>query len=79
MSGYTPYSRPPVPRQPDLDLIRELATSVSIPIIAEGRITTPEQAAAALVAGAFAVVVGTAITAPAAITRQFAGALTARS
>lgn len=79
LSGYTPHSRPAVPHLPDLDLIRELDASVSVPIIAEGRITTPEQAAAALVAGAYAVVVGTAITAPAAITQRFAEALSERS
>ncbi len=79
LSGFTPCSRPAVPYQPDLDLIRELAASISTPIVAEGRITTPGQAAEALAAGAYAVVVGTAITAPTAITQQFAEALSERS
>jgi N-acylglucosamine-6-phosphate 2-epimerase len=78
LAGYTPYSRPPQPHQPDLELIRELAANVSVPIIAEGRITTPEQALAVLEAGAYALVVGTAITAPAAITRRFVEALASR-
>lgn len=78
LAGYTPYSRPPQPHQPDLELIRELAATVSVPIVAEGRITTPEQAVAVLEAGAYALVVGTAITAPAAITRRFVEALTRR-
>ena len=56
---------------PDLELIRELAGRVSVPVVAEGRIGTPEQAAAALRAGAWAVVVGRAITMPDAITEGF--------
>jgi len=69
MAGYTPHSRR-MPG-PDLELIRELAGRVSVPVVAEGRIGTPEQAAAALRAGAWAVVVGRAITMPEAITEGF--------
>lgn len=69
MAGYTPHSRQ-LPG-PDLELIRELAGRVSVPVVAEGRIGTPEQAAAALRAGAWAVVVGRAITMPDAITEGF--------
>ncbi|WP_051299292.1 N-acetylmannosamine-6-phosphate 2-epimerase [Arthrobacter castelli] len=61
--------------EPDLALVRELVAVVSKPVLAEGRIHTPIQAAAALEAGAFAVVVGTAITHPTTITSWFAGAL----
>ncbi|MBV9081304.1 MAG: ROK family protein [Acidobacteriaceae bacterium] len=46
-----------------------------MPVIAEGRIDTPDLARAALRAGAFAIVVGSAITRPHIITRQFAEAL----
>lgn len=61
---------------PDLDLVSALAREVAgTPVIAEGRIHTPEQAAAALAAGAHAVVVGTAITHPTSITRWFADAM----
>ena len=45
------------------------------PVIAEGRIRTPEQAKAAIEAGAFAVVVGSAITRPEHITEWFATAV----
>jgi N-acylglucosamine-6-phosphate 2-epimerase len=76
LSGYTAYSRPPT--GPDLELIRALAARVGVPVLAEGRIRTPEQAHAALAAGAWAVVVGTAITAPARLTAQFILALEAR-
>ena len=69
MAGYTPHSRQM--RDPDLELIRELAGRISIPVVAEGRIGTPQEAAAALRAGAWAVVVGRAITMPEAITEGF--------
>lgn len=60
---------------PDLDLVSELARAIRIPIVAEGRYYTPEQVAEAVARGAHAVVVGTAITNPAAITERFARAL----
>ncbi|HEX5324235.1 MAG TPA: N-acetylmannosamine-6-phosphate 2-epimerase [Capsulimonadaceae bacterium] len=73
MSGYTPYS--PQQEAPDLDLVRRLATKLKVPLIAEGRIATPEQARGALDAGAYAVIVGGAITRPQQITARFARAL----
>ncbi|MDQ2687013.1 MAG: N-acetylmannosamine-6-phosphate 2-epimerase [Armatimonadota bacterium] len=73
MSGYTPYS--PQQTEPDLDLIRRLAPQMRVPLIAEGRIATPEQARAALDAGAWAVIVGGAITRPQQITERFARAI----
>lgn len=60
---------------PDLKLIEALAGRLSVPVIAEGRIHTPAQARAALDCGAFAVVVGTAITHPSTITSWFVEAL----
>lgn len=78
MSGYTPYTldRKALPG-PDLTLVSELnaALSASIPLICEGRVHAPEQARAALEAGAFAVVVGTAITAPQWIAEQYVRAV----
>lgn len=73
MAGYTPHSR--AMDGPDLDLVRELAARSPVPVVAEGRIQTPEEAAAALQAGAWAVVVGRAITMPEEITRRFADAV----
>lgn len=73
MSGYTAYS--PQRLEPDLDLVRRLASVLTVPIIAEGRIATPEQARAALDAGAWAVVVGGAITRPQQITARFVSVL----
>lgn len=73
LSGYTPYS--PTGPEPDLELVAALAHRVHIPVLAEGRITRPEQARQALDAGAWAVVVGGAITRTGWIARQFVLAL----
>lgn len=73
LSGYTAYS--PQQEEPDLALVAQLAGRAKIPVLAEGRISTPAQAHAALAAGAYAVVVGGAITRPQWITRQFVKAL----
>ncbi|HWI61700.1 MAG TPA: N-acetylmannosamine-6-phosphate 2-epimerase [Symbiobacteriaceae bacterium] len=73
MSGYTPYSRQQ--EAPDFDLVWELAPECSVPVIAEGRIKTPDEARAARTVGAYAVVVGTAITRPQTVTAWFAEAL----
>lgn len=76
MSGYTHYSASI--EGPDLDLVRAASTALAVPVIAEGRISTPKQAAQALDAGAFAVVVGGAITRPQQITARFVRAIRAR-
>nr|WP_246385353.1 N-acetylmannosamine-6-phosphate 2-epimerase [Armatimonas rosea] len=74
LSGYTPDS-PQFPG-PDLELVARLAArKLPVPLFAEGRIHSPEDARAALDAGAFAVIVGGAITRPAQITERFARAL----
>lgn len=52
-----------------------LSQKLTIPVVAEGRISNPEQAQEALTAGAFAVVVGTAITSPQELTRRFASSV----
>jgi putative N-acetylmannosamine-6-phosphate epimerase/predicted NBD/HSP70 family sugar kinase len=59
----------------DPDFIRDLVRASSVPVIAEGRIASPEQAREAVAAGALAVVVGTAITRPSDITRSFSAAI----
>jgi N-acylglucosamine-6-phosphate 2-epimerase len=73
LSGYTAYS--PSQPGPDFALLERLVKQLHLPVIAEGRIATPEQAAQALKLGAYAVVVGGAITRPQWITAQFADAL----
>ena len=69
LSGYTPYSKQV--DGPDFDLVSNLAKTVTIPVIAEGKIHSPEQAKRMLEIGAYAVVVGGAITRPLEITKRF--------
>ena len=69
LSGYTPYTQGR--RKPDLDLIASLKEKVSIPIVAEGNIKTPEELIACLRTGASFSVIGGAITRPQLITRTF--------
>ena len=59
----------------DFDFIHELSEKCPARIIAEGHIHYPEQAKKALEAGAFALVVGGAITRPAEITARFVAAI----
>ncbi len=73
MSGYTPYSLQQ--EIPDIDLVSSLSALRKTPVLAEGRIWTPEDCIACLKAGAHAVVVGTAITRPQEIARRFVKAI----
>lgn len=74
LSGYTPYSTQQ--EGPDLVLLQQLCEFVKIPVVAEGRIWTPEDAASAKRAGASYVVVGSAITRPQLITSRYVKAVT---
>jgi N-acylglucosamine-6-phosphate 2-epimerase len=69
LSGYT---TPDTPEGPDTALVAQLSQEIDVPLLAEGRYSTPEEVWAALGAGAFAVVVGTAITDPETLTRRLA-------
>ena len=69
MSGYTPYSVKL--NGPDYELVKRLSETVDIPVIGEGRVHSPEDAVKMLEAGAFAVVVGGAITRPMEIATRF--------
>ena len=73
LSGYTPYS--PSLDGPDLDLIEAAASRIALPLLAEGRYHYPEQATEALRRGAYAVIVGGAITRPVEITERFVAAM----
>ena len=73
LSGYTSYSMPG--GGPDYELVEKLAQTIKVPVIAEGKIHYPEQAAKMLEIGAFSVVVGGAITRPLEITKRFVDAL----
>lgn len=76
LSGYTEYTLKL--EEPDFKLIEDLAKNIDVPIIAEGRIHTPEQATKALDLGAHAVVVGGAITRPLEIATRFIDAISKR-
>ncbi len=71
--GYTNETLHTASDSINLRVVAEIVAAVDIPVIAEGRIWTPGDAAAALAAGASGVVVGTAITNPVSITRRFCG------
>jgi N-acylglucosamine-6-phosphate 2-epimerase len=73
LSGYTDAT-PPEP-EPDLALVADLSSRMCVPVIAEGRIATPAQAAEALRRGAWAVCVGKAITTPGFIAAGYVKAL----
>ena len=75
MRGYTPETQGI--DDIDFDFVHKLATECPAKVIAEGHIHSPEQAVKALEAGAFALVVGGAITRPAEITARFTGAINA--
>jgi N-acylglucosamine-6-phosphate 2-epimerase len=62
-------------KAPDMHLIREITENVKIPLIVEGKIYSPWQAAEAIKAGAYAVVVGTAITDISWVTSHYVGAI----
>ncbi|WP_300347930.1 N-acetylmannosamine-6-phosphate 2-epimerase [Clostridium sp.] len=69
LSGYTPYSTqsPTV----DIPLLKALVEKVSVPVICEGKINTPEDLKEAFNKGAYSAVVGGAITRPQQITKRF--------
>jgi N-acylglucosamine-6-phosphate 2-epimerase len=71
LSGYTSGT---TPAEPDLDLVAELADALDCPVLAEGRYATAAAVAAAFERGAFAVVVGAAITDATALTAKLAAA-----
>lgn len=73
MRGHTPETEHARTFQPSF--IQELCGVLPVPVIAEGLIHTPEMAVEAIRAGAFAVVVGKAITRPQSITERFVAAL----
>lgn len=69
LNGYTEYTKND--KAPNFELIKNLVANIPIPVIAEGRIHTPEQAKKMLELGAYSVVVGGAITRPLEITNRF--------
>jgi N-acylglucosamine-6-phosphate 2-epimerase len=73
--GYTEETASPFAEGPALDLLKDLADHLDIPVILEGRVWHPEEVTQAFENGAFAVVVGSAITRPTLITERFVKAI----
>jgi len=71
MSGYTKQTSDIDKTKPNFELLSELVKELDIPVVCEGRIHTPELAKQALDLGAYAVVVGGAITRPLEIAKRF--------
>lgn len=73
LCGYTPYSKSI--DGPNLELIEKLVQDLNIPVIAEGKINTPEDLKLVFDKGAYSAVVGGAITRPQNITERFTSVL----
>ena len=67
LSGYTGGE---IPAHPDIDLVREIASVLQLPIIAEGRYSSAEDVQRALDYGAHAVCIGTSLTDPWTLTKR---------
>ncbi len=63
--------------RPPYDLVARLVAELDVPVIVEGGIWTPEHVATSFERGAFAVVCGSAITAPDIITERLVAAIPA--
>lgn len=74
LAGYTAETADLDRRGPALDLVDALAAA-ELPFIVEGRIWTLEHLRTCVDAGAFAVIIGSAITVPEFITRRFVTAI----
>ena len=74
MNGYTPQTAH-CKGEPNYELVRQMVEALPCPVIAEGRVHTPEQARKMLEIGAWAVVVGGAITRPYEIASRFMNAV----
>lgn len=77
LCGYTASTRHCQP--PALDLLSAISTTLSVPCLCEGGITSPDVARQAIARGAFSVVVGTAITGIDKLTRDYCKALPSAS
>lgn len=73
MNGYTPYTE--TQTEVNFELMKNLVEQTKIPIVAEGKIHTPEDLAKAFDQGVFTAVVGGAITRPKDIARRFIQAI----
>lgn len=70
LAGYTPYTEHLDRFGPAFDLLEEIR-DLPVPVIVEGRIWTTDHIAACFAGGAYALIIGSAITVPELITRRF--------
>lgn len=77
LHGYTAQTAGQSLPDNDCGFLREVLAAVTIPVVAEGNVDTPERAARCLELGAHTVVVGGAITRPQQITARFVAAIEA--
>lgn len=77
MSGYTPYTGGI--KLPNFNMMETLVRECGKPVIAEGGIWCPADLKKALDTGAFAAVVGSAITRPREITKRYSEAINQNS
>lgn len=75
LHGYTKDTQGRVLRENDCGFLRDVLAAVTVPVVAEGNVDTPELAARCLELGAHTVVVGGAITRPQQITARFVAAI----
>jgi N-acylglucosamine-6-phosphate 2-epimerase len=75
LSGYTAETKIDEDTGPDFILLETLVRHVEIPVVLEGKVWEPEEVTAAFQLGAYAVVVGSAITRPQLITERFVKAI----
>lgn len=73
--GYTAESKGMRIEEDDFKILRQILEKSVHPVIAEGNINTPEKARRVIDLGAFSVVVGSIITRPQVITKNFVQAL----
>ncbi|HBG0718429.1 N-acetylmannosamine-6-phosphate 2-epimerase [Clostridioides difficile] len=73
LSGYTPYTK--TLEGPDFVLMERLVKDLEIPVIAEGKVNTPQDLKKVFELGVYSSVVGSAITRPQLITEKFVKAI----
>ncbi|MGM8429446.1 N-acetylmannosamine-6-phosphate 2-epimerase [Enterobacter cloacae] len=77
--GYTAQTAGHALPDEDCQFLKTVLAAVTVPVVAEGNVDTPERAARCLALGAHMVVVGGAITRPQQITERFMAAIDAQS
>jgi len=75
LNGYTSWTSSDKIKSPNFGLVKSLVKKIQTPVVAEGRINSPEAAREMIEVGAYAVVVGTAITRPQIITGWYVEAI----